>query len=162
MIYWPSYDSFKMVCFVQRRDLYIEKHYNPAYHKAFVAYLRYGTAITVPYYVIKAASPEHYIWRTQEDNKVRLTHAANNGKVFAWDKPPATGHPGQQRNCRCWAEPVMVIIEDLSKVEALIKMTDTKTWPEPPINGILREGLASKTKPRNRKEKSLYDQYGGE
>ena len=55
-------------------------------------------AITVPYYIIKAASPEqlHITYGVLlEDNKVRLTHAANNGKNFAWDNPPYSGHPGQ-------------------------------------------------------------------
>ena len=48
----------------------------------------------------------HYIWRTQDDKKVRPSHAANDDKVFAWDSPPATGHPGEDFGCRCWAEPV--------------------------------------------------------
>ena len=43
-----------------------------------------------------------YIWRTSEDERVRATHKANNGKVFRWDKPPkTTGHPGNDINCRC-------------------------------------------------------------
>ncbi len=48
----------------------------------------------------------HYIWRTQEDDKVRLSHAANDGRLFAWDTRPDTGHPGEDYNCRCWAEPI--------------------------------------------------------
>lgn len=47
-----------------------------------------------------------YIWHTQEDDKVRSSHAANNGRIFSWDEPPATGHPGEDFNCRCWAQPV--------------------------------------------------------
>lgn len=47
----------------------------------------------------------HYIWRTRGDNKVRAAHAANNGKIFAWDNPPPTGHPGEDYGCRCWAQP---------------------------------------------------------
>lgn len=47
----------------------------------------------------------HYIWRTRGDGKVRPEHAANNGKIFAWDSPPSTGHPGEDYNCRCIAEP---------------------------------------------------------
>jgi SPP1 gp7 family putative phage head morphogenesis protein len=54
---------------------------------------------------------ESYIWRTSNDDRVRVTHAENNGKVFKWNNPPAeTGHPGQDINCRCTAEPVF---EDL-------------------------------------------------
>lgn len=48
----------------------------------------------------------HYIWHTQDDDKVRLSHAANHNRIFAWDNPPATGHPGEDFNCRCWAEPI--------------------------------------------------------
>jgi SPP1 gp7 family putative phage head morphogenesis protein len=48
---------------------------------------------------------EKYIWRTAEDERVRESHKRNNGKKFSWDKPPSTGHPGQDIQCRCWAEP---------------------------------------------------------
>lgn len=47
----------------------------------------------------------HYVWHTQGDGKVRGAHAANEGHLFAWNNPPATGHPGEDYNCRCWAEP---------------------------------------------------------
>lgn len=47
----------------------------------------------------------HYIWRTRSDNKVRASQAANNGKIFSWDNPPPTGHPGEDYGCRCTAEP---------------------------------------------------------
>ncbi len=53
-----------------------------------------------------AGSSTHYIWHTQDDGKVRADHAANNGKIFAWDNPPETGNPGDDYNCRCWAGPV--------------------------------------------------------
>lgn len=36
---------------------------------------------------------------------MRHSHAANEGKIFAWDNPPPTGHPGEEYNCRCTAEP---------------------------------------------------------
>ena len=48
----------------------------------------------------------HYIWRTSEDERVRESHRANNGLRFAWDSPPAeTGHPGEDIQCRCTADP---------------------------------------------------------
>ncbi|MFO0389456.1 MAG: phage minor head protein [Alphaproteobacteria bacterium] len=34
-----------------------------------------------------------YIWRTAGDDKVRPSHATNDGQVFSWDDPPPTGHP---------------------------------------------------------------------
>lgn len=51
---------------------------------------------------------EEYRWRTVGDERTRATHRANNGKIFRWDDPPAkTGHPGQDIQCRCFAEPVI-------------------------------------------------------
>jgi len=49
---------------------------------------------------------ERYIWRSQDDAKVRESHAEYDDQVFRWDEPPAGGHPGQAHNCRCYAEPV--------------------------------------------------------
>jgi SPP1 gp7 family putative phage head morphogenesis protein len=53
----------------------------------------------------RAADITQYIWRTQGDGKVRATHAANNGHVFSWNNSPETGHPSEDYNCRCYAEP---------------------------------------------------------
>lgn len=78
----------------------------PAYRKAFTQYLRKGAAIELSFKaMIKEQPTTHYIWRTREDDKVRPSHAANNGKIFAWDNPPETGHPGDGFGCRCRAEP---------------------------------------------------------
>jgi SPP1 gp7 family putative phage head morphogenesis protein len=46
-----------------------------------------------------------YIWRTSGDERVRRTHEQNANKTFSWDNPPETGHPGQDYQCRCRAEP---------------------------------------------------------
>src|SRR5215213_5235720 len=76
----------------------------PSYARAFRAYLRRGTPIAL---TLKAdRTSEKYIWRTMGDSKVRADHAANEGKIFSWDSPPPTGQPGENYNCRCWAEPV--------------------------------------------------------
>lgn len=51
---------------------------------------------------------EEYIWRSAGDGRVRDTHKAHNGKTFRWDDPPKdTGHPGQDIQCRCVAQPVL-------------------------------------------------------
>lgn len=50
---------------------------------------------------------EQYIWRSQDDAKVRDSHAAYDDRVFRWDNPPEGGHPGTAHNCRCYAEPVL-------------------------------------------------------
>lgn len=64
-----------------------------------------------------------YIWRTAEDEVVRASHRARNGKTFVWGKSiraqlraknlpidKIDGPPGKPINCRCYAEPVL---EDL-------------------------------------------------
>lgn len=43
-----------------------------------------------------------YEWSTSQDERVRPTHQANEGRVFEWKKPSSvTGHPGEDVNCRC-------------------------------------------------------------
>ena len=74
------------------------------YKKAFEAYLRKGTPIELS--IKQARSTTHYIWRTRNDGKVRSSHADREGQVFAWDDPPVGGHPGEDYNCRCRAEPL--------------------------------------------------------
>ena len=48
-----------------------------------------------------------YIWSTSKDERVRPTHRENENKKFNWGKRPSTGHPGQDINCRCTAQPVI-------------------------------------------------------
>jgi SPP1 gp7 family putative phage head morphogenesis protein len=56
---------------------------------------------------------ERYQWQTAGDERVRPTHADNDGKVFSWDDPPAdTGNPGDDINCRCVAIPIFDLDED--------------------------------------------------
>lgn len=47
-----------------------------------------------------------YIWRTVGDNKVRDSHAELNGTVRDLADSP---DPGEEFNCRCWAEPVAAL-----------------------------------------------------
>ncbi len=55
----------------------------------------------------RAYGLRRYIWRSQDDKKVRASHAVNDDKIFEWDNPPPTGHPGDDYGCRCWAEPIL-------------------------------------------------------
>lgn len=50
---------------------------------------------------------EQYIWRSQDDAKVRDSHAAYDDRVFRWNNSPEGGHPGEAHNCRCYAEPIL-------------------------------------------------------
>lgn len=61
-----------------------------------------------------------YIWRDSDDKRVRSTHRANDGKTFSWNKAPmATGHPGEDYQCRCWAEPIFdEIMDEMGMKEA--------------------------------------------
>jgi SPP1 gp7 family putative phage head morphogenesis protein len=74
----------------------------------------------------------HYIWRTLQDEKVRPEHAANNGKIFAWDTPPETGHPGEDFGCRCWAEPYKAedraLQEQSSQIVTFAKSDILPSW----------------------------------
>lgn len=59
----------------------------------------------------------HYIWRTSLDERVRPTHAALEGKRFAWDNPPDVGNPGEDYQCRCTAEPDFTDLLDTKETE---------------------------------------------
>ena len=38
---------------------------------------------------------------------MRESHRRNDDRIFAWDDPPPTGHPGEDYGCRCLAEPTL-------------------------------------------------------
>ena len=48
-----------------------------------------------------------YRWSTAGDSRVRPSHNDNNNLFFRWDSPPATGHPGEEIQCRCIAIPAV-------------------------------------------------------
>jgi hypothetical protein len=102
----------------------------PAYREAFIQYLRKGTPIDLSLKTMASEHPTtHYIWRTQGDNKVRSSHAANNGKIFAWDNPPETGHPGKDYGCRCTAEPYTPEVnESISQIVTSIVDEGLSRW----------------------------------
>jgi peptidoglycan hydrolase-like protein with peptidoglycan-binding domain len=51
-----------------------------------------------------------YIWRTVEDDKVRSSHVQYNRQIREWADAP---DPGEEFNCRCWAEPYDARIEEI-------------------------------------------------
>ena len=55
----------------------------------------------------QALGISHYIWRSQDDTRVRSTHAARDDQIFSWDEQLPGGFPGEDFNCRCYAEPVL-------------------------------------------------------
>lgn len=61
-----------------------------------------------------------YKWKTVGDDRVRPTHKANNGKRFSYQKkPPNTGHPGEDIQCRCKAQAILFSPEEEAELEAL-------------------------------------------
>lgn len=46
-----------------------------------------------------------YIRRGVGDARERESHLVLNNLPFTWDNPPDVGHPGEDFQCRCWAEP---------------------------------------------------------
>lgn len=56
----------------------------------------------------ESAGIDEYIWSCSQDERVRETHLANEGKRFRWDTPPPiTGHPSDDIQCRCTAFPLI-------------------------------------------------------
>lgn len=65
--------------------------------------------------VAMRGSTTRYTWRIDpvDLSRTRPDHRKLNGKTFRWDDPPVVngrtgerGHPGMDKHCRCWAEPV--------------------------------------------------------
>lgn len=97
---------------------------------------------------------ERYIWRSQDDAKVRDSHAEYDDRVFRWDQPPAGGHPGQAHNCRCYAEPVTpgsrtdVILADLTlpveaSVDAILRRLGLRAVAITPLGAGALAALAA-------------------
>lgn len=55
------------------------------------------------------AGVSEYTWSTSQDERVRPTHRARNGKRYKWDQSPT---PGQEVLCRCAAIPVIPDFDD--------------------------------------------------
>lgn len=48
-----------------------------------------------------------YEWVTSQDERVRPSHEALDGRTFSWNEPTPIGyHPGEDYQCRCVAKPV--------------------------------------------------------
>jgi predicted chitinase len=59
------------------------------------------------YLQTEALQVERYTWRSSDDSRVRASHSEYDDRIFSWSDPPEGGHPGQERNCRCTAEPII-------------------------------------------------------
>lgn len=85
----------------------------------------------------------YYVWHTVGDDRVRSSHEERDGKIFAWDDAPEGGHPGEDYNCRCTAEPysknsIMKKAEELQKINiSLTKIEDSLADVNEKLNEIL-------------------------
>jgi SPP1 gp7 family putative phage head morphogenesis protein len=70
-----------------------------------------------------------YQWATSLDERVRPLHANREGKVFAWNKPPSDGHPGEPINCRCVARPIVPVSSDAGSMSLTEKVVKTTRKP---------------------------------
>lgn len=63
------------------------------------------------------AGIEEYVWSTSEDERVRESHQALDGRTFSWDEPPTVDgervHPGEAIQCRCVPVPVIPLFAGL-------------------------------------------------
>jgi SPP1 gp7 family putative phage head morphogenesis protein len=61
----------------------------------------------------QGAGIDSYIWTTSNDERVRESHADQEGEIFRWDNPPPeTGHPGRDFQCRCTPFPIIPELDD--------------------------------------------------
>lgn len=78
-----------------------------------------------------------YVWSTARDERVRPTHAAMEGTIVDWNKPPPIGHPGSEINCRCIAQPIitddMFDNEDFLPTPLALPAPDNNEEPVAPI-----------------------------
>lgn len=65
----------------------------------------------------KRLGVKKYKWRGSLDERERPHHVAREGMVFSWDDPPYDGHPGQAIRCRCTAEAVLPLLDDIEGLQ---------------------------------------------
>lgn len=88
-----------------------------------------------------------YTWRTSGDERVRETHRKADGNVYDWSKPPAvTGgnHPGEDYQCRCWADPDFSdILGESEEIEQVVEPIPSMVFEQQNIKGLL-EGATTR------------------
>ncbi len=79
---------------------------------------------------------DYYIWRTRQDDKVRSKHAEREGKIFNKHIPPVDGNPGEDYNCRCWAEPYKPQKVEKLGITAKVDLSGLPQYAENDKSGI--------------------------
>ena len=98
----------------------------------------------------KQVGIREYVWKTSQDERVRDSHAAKEGRTFSWeDPPPDTGHPGNDIQCRCVANAVIPV-----RARSVRPVSRTRTpraaEPTQPSTGVAPAPLHSPTRVRTR------------
>lgn len=107
-------------------EIVIEKGKDNVHNSAFIELaLAYGL-FTKSEQIARGLNS--YKWVTKGDNRVRPTHQANNGRIFSWESPPATGHVGTAHGCRCHAE--LFQTEATNKIETEFQQTEKSNMPK--------------------------------
>ena len=57
-----------------------------------------------------------YRWRGMLDARERPEHVAREGKLYAFKNPPWDGNPGEAIQCRCHAEAILPLLEEIKGV----------------------------------------------
>lgn len=65
----------------------------------------------------EAVASDWYTWVHHPSDQPRPEHVARHGSRYRWSKPPADGHPGTLRNCRCTARPLL-LPSDVKRLKA--------------------------------------------
>ena len=93
---------------------------------------------------LKKNERDYYIWHTRKDEKVRDKHAEREGKIFNWHVPPEGGHPGEDYNCRCWAEPYRAEITEQFNITPKFDLSGLPQYAENDKAGVVNDAIKSK------------------
>jgi len=93
----------------------------------------------------ESAGLDWYEWEHNPSAHPRPEHVARHGQAFQWSKPPADGHPGTLRNCRCRAVP-LVRPQDVERLRAVERPAISSAPPptakiEPGSRGNTRDPI---------------------
>lgn len=81
---------------------------------------------------LKKPQKGYYIWNTVGDDRVRGEHESLEGAIRSWEDSP---DPGEDFNCRCWAEPLPNSAQDRKNALLGKGMADFKLKPDlQPLN----------------------------
>lgn len=124
---------------------------SPLYRKAFEQYLRRGVPVYIAFKALTEAGQHitpRYVWLTAGDERVRASHAANDGKVFFWSDPPPTGNPGEEYGCRCVAVPYADVRDAAQLAVAITPLSLARVVGSRILRAAIRRALGREEPPK--------------